>query len=176
MHYYFYMARTDPQLNLRLPADLKEMLEEAATKNNRSLTSETVDRLLSSFSAGSNPANLAFLMSRMEMRAAEAELDNIELKMMMMEVVWSLTGAMLYFTADQLNSNPEMQKHFASWSESIVDARSRLGEFSGDPNEMSDAALRKLEALELVTNRAKLRFSEVVRQRGDKADGSEGAL
>lgn len=39
------MARNDPQLNLRLPADLKEKLEKLAKSNMRSLTAEVVARL-----------------------------------------------------------------------------------------------------------------------------------
>lgn len=34
------MARGDPQINLRLPPDLKEWLEERAERNVRSLTGE----------------------------------------------------------------------------------------------------------------------------------------
>lgn len=43
------MARTDPQVNLRIPEDLKERLQEASVQNNRSLTAEIVARLQASF-------------------------------------------------------------------------------------------------------------------------------
>lgn len=43
------MARTDPQLNFRIPADLKARLEAAAEKNQRTLTGELVARLEASF-------------------------------------------------------------------------------------------------------------------------------
>ena len=43
------MARSDPQLNFRIPADLREMLETAAKENNRSLTGELIARLQASF-------------------------------------------------------------------------------------------------------------------------------
>ena len=39
------MARSDPQMNFRIPAELKDRLEVAAKDNNRSLTSELVSRL-----------------------------------------------------------------------------------------------------------------------------------
>ena len=39
------MARTDPQFNVRMPADLKEKIEEAAKKNGRSMNAEIVYRL-----------------------------------------------------------------------------------------------------------------------------------
>lgn len=43
------MARTDPQVNFRIPADLKEKLEDAANKNNRTITAELILRLESTF-------------------------------------------------------------------------------------------------------------------------------
>ena len=43
------MARTDPQLNFRIPAELREKLDAAAASNKRSLTSELIARLESSF-------------------------------------------------------------------------------------------------------------------------------
>lgn len=39
------MARDDPQINIRMPADLKAGLEAAAAANNRSVTAEIVARL-----------------------------------------------------------------------------------------------------------------------------------
>ncbi|MGA6180818.1 Arc family DNA-binding protein [Stenotrophomonas sp. NPDC077421] len=39
------MARTDPQVNVRMPADLKSELEGAASASGRSLTAEIVTRL-----------------------------------------------------------------------------------------------------------------------------------
>lgn len=44
------MARIDPQMKLRLPADLKAWVEDAAKKSNRSLNAEIVHRLEQSFS------------------------------------------------------------------------------------------------------------------------------
>lgn len=43
------MARNDPQVNLRFPADLKDRLDVAAQQNKRSLTAEIVTRLEESF-------------------------------------------------------------------------------------------------------------------------------
>lgn len=36
------MARGDPQINLRIPASLKDWLEDRATRNFRSMTNEAV--------------------------------------------------------------------------------------------------------------------------------------
>ncbi|WP_082412407.1 Arc family DNA-binding protein [Achromobacter sp. 2789STDY5608628] len=43
------MARTDPQVNFRMPAYLKQRLESAATKHGRSVTQEIIQRLEHSF-------------------------------------------------------------------------------------------------------------------------------
>lgn len=43
------MARNDPQVNFRIPADLNEKLKEAAQSNNRTITAELVSRLESTF-------------------------------------------------------------------------------------------------------------------------------
>lgn len=45
----FRMAREDVQTNLRLPADLKDLLQEAAAKSGRSLSAEVAFRLSNSF-------------------------------------------------------------------------------------------------------------------------------
>ncbi|MEM5459643.1 Arc family DNA-binding protein [Paraburkholderia phytofirmans] len=44
------MTREDPQMKLRLPPELKEVLAEAAIANNRSLNAEVVSRLQESVS------------------------------------------------------------------------------------------------------------------------------
>ena len=43
------MARTDPQFNLRVPAELKQQVEEAAKLSGRSINAEAVYRLEQSF-------------------------------------------------------------------------------------------------------------------------------
>lgn len=45
------MSRSDPQVNFRIPAELKAQLEAAAEKNKRSITAELVARLEESFAA-----------------------------------------------------------------------------------------------------------------------------
>lgn len=47
------MARSDPQLNFRIPAELRDKLDAAAKDNNRSLTGELIARLQSTFDATS---------------------------------------------------------------------------------------------------------------------------
>lgn len=43
------MARNDPQMNLRVPMELKEKIEEIALENGRTITAEAVYRLEKSF-------------------------------------------------------------------------------------------------------------------------------
>lgn len=43
------MSRIDPQVNFRMPAELKKKLEDAAAKNKRSTTAEIVARLDATF-------------------------------------------------------------------------------------------------------------------------------
>lgn len=43
------MARTDPQVNFRIPAELKDKLDEAAKENGRTLTAELILRLETTF-------------------------------------------------------------------------------------------------------------------------------
>ncbi|MGO2265094.1 Arc family DNA-binding protein [Halomonas sp.] len=43
------MRKDDPQINLRIPPDLKERIQQAAKKNRRTQTAEIVARLQESF-------------------------------------------------------------------------------------------------------------------------------
>ncbi|MFM0059210.1 Arc family DNA-binding protein [Paraburkholderia phytofirmans] len=51
------MTREDPQMKLRLPHELKEVLGEAAIANNRSLNAEVVSRLQESFADRTSPVD-----------------------------------------------------------------------------------------------------------------------
>jgi hypothetical protein len=49
------MTREDPQMKLRLPVELKDVLTEAALENNRSLNAEVVKRLEESAAGAIGP-------------------------------------------------------------------------------------------------------------------------
>ncbi|EHU3346033.1 Arc family DNA-binding protein [Acinetobacter baumannii] len=51
------MARNDPQMNLRVPVELKEKIEKAAFDNGRTITAEAVFRLEESFLAATTTNN-----------------------------------------------------------------------------------------------------------------------
>lgn len=56
------MARNDPQVNFRIPAELKEKLEESARNNDRTITAELIKRLENSFNYEENfPATYDFV-------------------------------------------------------------------------------------------------------------------
>lgn len=52
------MARNDPQVNLRMPAELKDRLDASARQNIRSLTAEIVERLSNSLDAEQSSQSL----------------------------------------------------------------------------------------------------------------------
>lgn len=49
------MARNDPQVNFRIPQELKDMLENSAKDNGRSITQELINRLEHSFGLSDKP-------------------------------------------------------------------------------------------------------------------------
>lgn len=55
------MARNDPQMNLRVPMELKEKIEKAALDNGRTITAEAVYRLENSFENNSYNFNKAIV-------------------------------------------------------------------------------------------------------------------
>jgi hypothetical protein len=62
------MARDDPKFMLRMPAELKAQVEEAARTNNRSINAELVDRITKSFS--DEPQELLTAVKRAEQSLA----------------------------------------------------------------------------------------------------------
>lgn len=63
------MARTDPHFRLRIPADLKDRIEAAASKSNRSINAEILSRLEGSFETG-DITELVRRVDRLEESAA----------------------------------------------------------------------------------------------------------
>lgn len=63
------MTRTDPHFRLRIPADLKDRVEGAAQKNNRSINAEILSRLEGSFDTG-DITELVRRVDRLEESAA----------------------------------------------------------------------------------------------------------
>lgn len=66
------MARTDPQINLRVPADLKKKIELIAVENGRSLNAEVVQRLEQSFTQDKKLLEISNVMTKTMMNSLEA--------------------------------------------------------------------------------------------------------
>lgn len=60
------MSREDPQLRIRLPIELKEKIQEAAAKNNRSMNAEIVSILEDSFLCSNDRDKLYKLMDNLD--------------------------------------------------------------------------------------------------------------
>ncbi|HFK2882730.1 Arc family DNA-binding protein [Stenotrophomonas maltophilia] len=71
------MARTDPQVNVRIPSLLKSQLEEAAADTGRSLTAEIVTRLEWSLEAQLLDQVQLLHKNLGEVRSLAAELDEL---------------------------------------------------------------------------------------------------
>lgn len=55
------MARTDPQINFRLPHELKNRIEQSAKENGRSVTQEVILRIEQSYSSNEKQCELTKL-------------------------------------------------------------------------------------------------------------------
>lgn len=74
------MARTDPQVNFRIPADLNDRIKAAAEKNSRTITAELVSRLEASFQplAVARPEETHALIEQAVDKAAETMMRVME--------------------------------------------------------------------------------------------------
>ena len=72
------MARTDPQVNFRIPAELKDKLDEAAKENGRTLTAELILRLETTFEDDDVIHDLTTRVERLEDEVASLEDDQRE--------------------------------------------------------------------------------------------------
>lgn len=64
------VSRTDPQINIRIPAELKRRLEDAADTAGRTLTGEVVRRLDDSFGGSDPVAELRTRVDELERQVA----------------------------------------------------------------------------------------------------------
>lgn len=65
------MARTDPQVNIRLPADLKDRIDKAALESKRSMNAEIVARLERTFGQETDQSKLEEMYSELQRRHKE---------------------------------------------------------------------------------------------------------
>ena len=74
------MARTDPQINIRVPAELKKKLELLAVENSRSLNAEVVTRLEQSLSGNTLTHQAATLEVEMDIKEIKEILKRLDNK------------------------------------------------------------------------------------------------
>lgn len=72
------MARTDPQVNFRIPAELKDKLDNAAKENGRTLTAELILRLEMTFEQDDQVKDLLERVLKLEDNVAALEQDQFE--------------------------------------------------------------------------------------------------
>lgn len=77
------MARDQPQVNLRIPAPLKDALDAAAAKNGRSLTAEIVQRLESSF----NESGAGVAATRVKYEALDQAFNILATKIRQLDLI-----------------------------------------------------------------------------------------
>ena len=73
------MARTDPQVNFRIPAELKDKLDNAAKENGRTLTAELILRLEMTFEQDDQVSELMERINKLEDDIHGLNEDNREL-------------------------------------------------------------------------------------------------
>lgn len=71
------MARTDPQINIRVPEQLKKDIEIASIENGRSINTEVVFRLVESFE--STKDNLENIPTEKLMKELASRLDGFQI-------------------------------------------------------------------------------------------------
>jgi hypothetical protein len=74
------MTREDPQMKLRLPEEMRDRIAEQAKANNRSMNSEIVARLESSFTGGDQSA-LITAIAHLNLRLAQTEYEKGRLEL-----------------------------------------------------------------------------------------------
>jgi hypothetical protein len=163
------VTRDSDKFMLRLPDGMRDRIAAEAKLNNRSMNAEIISRLddsLSDVGQAQSP-NLSFLLARMEMRAAEAELDKIELCAMLNEAIWSLKTAVLCIPSDQLSSDAEIIETVAQWNETIADGERYVTEHSETGLDALEATRRKADELTSATKKAKAAFENAINARNE---------
>lgn len=98
------------------------------------------------------------------MRAVESELDTLDLKALVLEMIWALKGAMLQVANDNPNGGEHPEKFLKDWQQVIDDATEKVGDISVHENPVHTAAMAKLDEFTEVIERTKRTYREVSRQ------------
>lgn len=74
------MARTDPQVNFRIPVELKDKLDNAAKENGRTITAELILRLEMTFEQDDQLKDLLARLESLENEVDALKYDQTELR------------------------------------------------------------------------------------------------
>lgn len=91
------MARAEPQVNIRIPAELKGLLESMASDNGRSLTAEIISRLQQSFEARAEAVQLEIVNE-----ALKAQLESYRRLVQITDVMQKVLAGTLVRVIDKL--------------------------------------------------------------------------
>lgn len=91
------MARTEPQVNIRIPAELKNLLETMASENGRSLTAEIVARLQQSFEARADATQL-----EIQNEALRAQLESYKRVSQILDITQKVLAEALVKAIDRM--------------------------------------------------------------------------
>lgn len=93
MVYHLLMSREDPQMKIRLPADLKDQIEIASKNSGRSMNAEIVARLELSLDPNNNPAALKQRILELEgdaalvaLQASQAKSDLLTTQLLVVQI------------------------------------------------------------------------------------------
>jgi hypothetical protein len=139
------MARDDPTIYMRIPAELKAQLDAAAKENRRSFVAEVSHRLQQSFQP-QPPADAQFLIAKWNRDLLDVELEKQTLRMHLKEVALALFQAALSINTGHAAKPNAVAEWLAQVNEAFeasegveLDAKSTLEEL--------EQANRKLDAL-----------------------------
>lgn len=89
------MARSDPQINIRIPQELKARIEEAAKANGRSMNAELVARLQTTFDFDQSSETIHKGLAAMELRYAQERFDHLKERSDAIQLMRDLLSALI---------------------------------------------------------------------------------
>ncbi len=95
------MARSDPQVNIRMPQELKDRLEVATVATNRSLNGEIIARLQSSFDGPVKQSEVEELLQKLNER------DDVAQQIAARDHLLSITGVYLRLVVDRVEKSDD---------------------------------------------------------------------
>lgn len=115
------MKQTDPQYKLRMPTDLKDQVEAAASTAGRSMNAEIVARLAASFEPATGTADLSPILARLERDLAQQEVKTAAEQIRLWLVAVTLRNLLKKAPKDQALDGPLSGLDRGTW-ENLLEA------------------------------------------------------